>query len=83
MVERAGASSRRTGCVTHLAAVRDRFARSDDRLADRGLESLADDLRRAETIGRPIGSPGFLARLEAATRRVLRRKPRGPKPAGS
>ena len=67
--------------VTHLAAVRDRFARFGDLLDDSGLESLAEDLRRAETIGRPAGSPEFLARLEAATQRILRRKPRGPKPA--
>jgi REP-associated tyrosine transposase len=57
--------------VTHLPAVRDRFARFGDLLDDRGLESLAEQLRRAETIGRPAGSPEFLARLEAATQHIL------------
>ena len=37
-------------------------------------------LRRAETIGRPLGDEAFLARLEAATKRPLRAQTRGPKP---
>ena len=39
-------------------------------------------LRAAETIGRPVGSPGFLDRLAAATGRDPRPKRRGPKPKG-
>lgn len=38
-------------------------------------------LRRAESIGRPLGDDGFLAALEALTRRTLRPGRRGPKPA--
>lgn len=38
-------------------------------------------LRRAETIGRPLGDEDFLLRLEALTRRALRPRKRGPKPA--
>jgi len=68
--------------VVDLAAVRDRFPRFRDLLDDRGLDGLAEDLRRAESIGRPTGAPEFLARLEAVTQRVLRPKPRGPKPGG-
>ena len=70
-----------TDGVTHLDPVRDRFPRFADLLDDAGLESLAEDLRQAETIGRPTGSLDFLAQLEAATQRSLRRKPRGPKPS--
>jgi putative transposase len=40
-------------------------------------------LRAAETIGRPVGSPGFLDRLAAATGRDPRPKRRGPKPKGT
>jgi putative transposase len=38
-------------------------------------------LRRAESIGRPVGDPGWLAELEARTGRPLRSGKRGPKPA--
>ena len=36
-------------------------------------------LRRAESIGRPIGSPEWLAALEALTGRTLAQGRRGPK----
>jgi REP-associated tyrosine transposase len=39
-------------------------------------------LRAAETIGRPLGSAAFLARLAAATGRDPRPRRRGPKPKG-
>jgi putative transposase len=67
--------------VTRLDPVRDRFPRFGELLADAELEPLAEALRKAETTGRPVGSPDFLAGLEAATQRVLLPKPRGPKPA--
>ncbi len=38
--------------VTDLAAVRERFPRVGDLLADAGLECIAEDQRQAETIGR-------------------------------
>jgi putative transposase len=37
-------------------------------------------LRRAETIGRPLGSRKFLDTLERKTRRILSPAKRGPKP---
>lgn len=37
-------------------------------------------LRRAETIGRPLGDAAFLARIEAALGRTLAPRKRGPKP---
>jgi putative transposase len=37
-------------------------------------------LRRAETIGRPIGAPEWIAQLEQATGRTLAPAKRGPKP---
>jgi putative transposase len=42
-------------------------------------EALSRSLRRAETIGRPIGAPEFLARLEAEAGRVLAPAKRGRK----
>ena len=40
-------------------------------------------LRVAETIGRPLGSPGFLADIERRTGRTLAPAKRGPKPRGA
>jgi putative transposase len=40
-------------------------------------------LRRAESIGRPLGDDAFLAHLEAMARRRLRRGKRCPKPQQS
>jgi putative transposase len=44
-------------------------------------EDLFGRLRAAESIGRPIGSDRFLARIEKLTGRVLKPAKRGPKPA--
>ena len=70
----AHASLREDG-VTALAPVLDRFPRFADR-----LDALQMPLRQAEAIGRPLGTPAFLAALEAQMRRRLRAPPRGPKP---
>lgn len=43
-------------------------------------EALSRSLRRAETIGRPLGTADFLARLEADAGRALQPARRGPKP---
>jgi putative transposase len=37
-------------------------------------------LRRAETIGRPVGNEGFMAQLEALSGRALKPGKRGPAP---
>ena len=42
-------------------------------------EALSRTLRRAETIGRPLGTADFLARLEAEAGRDLKPAKRGPK----
>ena len=65
--------------LTFAGPVRDRFPRFADLLAAQGVESQVADLRAAETIGRPLGSAAFIAKIEALTgRRLSRRKP-GPK----
>ena len=43
-------------------------------------EDLSMALRRAETIGRPLGDSAFLEALERQTGRTLRPAKRGPKP---
>jgi putative transposase len=45
-------------------------------------EAMSAHLRRAETIGRPVGSEGFMAGLEAASGRALKPGRRGPAPKG-
>jgi len=50
-------------------------------LADAPEDDLFVRLRAAESIGRPLGSDRFLARLERQTGRVLKPGKRGPKPA--
>src|SRR5258707_1833366 len=44
-------------------------------------QDLFDPLRAAESIGRPLGSDRFLARIEGLTGRVLKPGKRGPKPS--
>jgi len=43
-------------------------------------EDEVETLRRHLRTGRPLGDPGFLARLESRLDRVLRRQPPGPRP---
>jgi putative transposase len=38
-------------------------------------------LRRAESIGRPLGEDSFLGKLEALTQLTLKPAKRGPKPS--
>ena len=52
-------------------------------LAGTPEDDLFDVLRGSESIGRPLGSDRFLARLERQTGRVLKPAKRGPKPAES
>jgi putative transposase len=44
-------------------------------------QDLFDRLRAAESIGRPLGSDRFMARIERLTGRILKPGKRGPKPA--
>jgi putative transposase len=41
---------------------------------------LAEEIRRHERTGRPLGDDGFVEGLEEALGRVLRRQTPGPKP---
>lgn len=43
-------------------------------------EALSEKLRQAETIGRPLGTEAFIARLERKSGRPFRPAKRGPKP---
>jgi putative transposase len=65
--------------VTTLRGALDRFPRFADLLDERRPEALYQPLRRAESIGRPLGAPAFLDALEAETGRRLRPQKRGPK----
>jgi putative transposase len=47
---------------------------------DEVLDGRMDALRKAETIGRPIGSLAFLDKLERKLKRPLKAEKRGPKP---
>ena len=66
--------------ITDIAAVRQRVPRFADLLALGPDEEGFARLRRAETVGRPLGDAGFLARLEALTSRTLAAARRGRKP---
>jgi putative transposase len=67
--------------LTALQPIKDRFPRFADLLATEADPELLERLRAAESIGRPLGSDRFLARLERRTGRTLKPAKRGPKPA--
>jgi putative transposase len=63
-----------------LAPVLERYPDFAALIAQGEDAAASDRLRRAETIGRPVGGEDFLLRLEKLTRcRLIARKP-GPKP---
>ena len=66
--------------VTDLAPILDRFP-SREGLFDLAKTDLAafDRLRRAESIGRPLGSEGFLDRIARVTGRNVKTRKRGRK----
>jgi len=66
--------------LTLAAPVRTRYPDFAGLLAGAEDEDMTLRLRRAETIGRPVGGEDFLARLEAESGRTLRPAKRGPKP---
>lgn len=65
--------------VTDTAPVHERYPDFASLLADDDADGF-QALRRAESIGRPLGDAGFLERLEALTGRRLRRQKPGRKP---
>ncbi len=66
--------------LTLVGPVRTRYPDFAGLLAGAEDEAMTLRLRRAETIGRPVGGEDFLARLEAESGRTLRPAKRGPKP---
>lgn len=70
----------KTDTVTDTKAVRKRFPDFAGLIAEGEDEERSQALRRAETVGRPLGDARFLQRLEKKTGRVLRPARRGPKP---
>jgi putative transposase len=67
--------------ITAVAPVLARHPRFAE-LIETGADAAAfERLRRAESIGRPLGDDAFLARLETVARRRLRPQKRGPKPS--
>ena len=65
--------------VTDAAAVLDRVPDLVERLAAGEDAEKSERLRKAETIGRPLGSADFIARLERDTGRRLMPGKSGPK----
>jgi len=68
--------------LTELESLRVRVPDFAALLAEAEDQEASLRLRRAETIGRPLGSAAFLKRLEADYDRVLRAARPGPRPAG-
>ncbi len=66
--------------VTDTGPVRARYPDFAALIAAREDETLSKALRRAESIGRPLGDEAFLDRLEHLTGRSHRPAKRGPKP---
>jgi putative transposase len=70
--------------LTDTADFLEQFPDISTLLADSPEREMADMLlRRAETIGRPLGSASFLNRLERRLDRPLKAAKRGPKPRGA
>ncbi len=66
--------------VTAPGPFSERFAGSCDLLGRDPDEG--NRLRRAQSIGRPVGDAAFLERIEAALGRTVKPRKRGPKPKG-
>ncbi len=66
--------------VTDTGPVRARYPDFAALIAACEDEALSRALRRAESIGRPLGDATFLDRLEHLTGRAVRPAKRGPKP---
>jgi putative transposase len=65
--------------LTATDAVLERFPGLMELIAEGEDATLSQSLRRAETIGRPLGSEAFIQRLEGETGRILAPSKRGPK----
>lgn len=67
----------RADSVTDVAAVRARLPDLEQRLAAGEEADASERLRKAESVGRPIGNAAFLERVEQLTGRPLARGTRG------
>lgn len=68
--------------ITSTEPVRLRYPDFAALLAAGEEEEMTSRLRKAERIGRSIGAPSFLDRLERETGRILKPRKPGPKPRG-
>jgi putative transposase len=66
--------------LTDVAALGDRVGWLASQLAAGENEALSTALRRAESIGRPLGDDRVMARIAELTSRDARPRRRGPKP---
>jgi putative transposase len=66
--------------LTFCEPVQSRFQNFAEAVATGEDEAMSRRLRRAETIGRPLGAAEFVAALEARSGRSLAPAKRGPKP---
>ena len=69
--------------LTAIGPVLDRVADFAGFIDQEAEPGALERLRKAETIGRPLGDGDFVTRLEAITRRTLAPAKRGPKPKKS
>jgi putative transposase len=69
----------RSDGLTATAPLLERYPAFADLLQSPEDAAATQRLRRAETIGRPLGDDAFVSQLEAASGRSLRPAPRGPK----
>jgi putative transposase len=67
--------------LTEVRPALRRFPRFADLIGEPADAEAVEKLRQAESVGRPLGSPAFLARLEKRFGRPLAAQKRGPKPA--
>jgi len=75
--------ARRADGVTTVAPVLARFPDFAALIESGPDEDAFARLRRAESIGQPLGDAGFIARLEVLTQRTLKPRKRGPKASRS
>ena len=66
--------------MTDTGPVRKRYPDFGALIAAGEDEEMSCALRRAESIGRPLGSPEFIEHIERQSGRTLLRQKRGPKP---
>lgn len=66
--------------LTQTQPVLERFPDMGEMLKNEADADALRRLRAAETVGRPLGEPGYLRRIEHKTGRDLKPSKRGPKP---